>query len=371
MVDKQDDDPLRLNEGVSDDAIPPLKVMDETKYLEDELGEILFEVYERGRVSLDKVAGHVDRPKTRVKKDLGELRKQGYLGVDYESDKKRYYVRSDWGTQEFPSGPIIPLVYQYNLLSDKQRMDSLRRAIDETVGTDDTVADLGAGVGVLSHIAAETAEHVYSVEIDREVYEKGKELAEGKDNIEFIRGDARSIELPEDVDVILCELLDTALITELQVPVMNHAIENLTSSEFKTVPKSARTSMSLINTDYEFFEYEFRLPHFEEYGSRESVLMSEKEVYHEVSFNETNPEIVEETVTLKSSEGGVVNGIQLNTNIRFADRMEMVGSSPWLNPPLNLPFDEDREVGEGEAITVEVSYELGGNLNDVLYEIVE
>lgn len=369
-------DPSDIVEGKTrsgqDDSVPPLQIIDETRYLEENLGKLLLEIYEQDEATIKELAEALDKPAPKTKRNLAELRKQGYLGVNYEADDQRYYVRNDWSTQEFPSGPIIPVVYQYNLLSDQSRMEALYEAVQQTVDEGDIVADLGAGVGFLSCIASEKAETVYAVELDREVYEKGKKITEQEnlDNVEYIRGDAREIELPEDVDVVLCELLDTGLIAELQVPVMNHAIEELTTSDVKTVPTKARTSMTLIESDYEFYDYSFRIPHFEEYGSRESQTRSADEVYHEVAFSERNSELVEERVTLEANESGLVNGIQLNTEVQFAPGMEYTGASPWLNAPLNLPLDNDIEVEAGESVTVEINYELGGGLSNIVYSVV-
>ena len=292
------------------------------------------------------------------------------MSVDYEADTKRYFVRSDWGTQEFPSGPIIPLVYQFNLLSDTQRMEALHKAIKTTVDTGDIVADLGAGVGGISCMAARYGKKVHAVEIDREVYEQGRQVVEqaGLDNIEYLRADAREVDLPAETDVIMCEMLDTGLIAELQVPVMNHAIEQL-GENVQTIPIRAKTGMRLIQTDYEFYNTEFRLPHFEEYNSRKSEPRSEREDYHKITFTEQNSELVEEEVTVEATEAGIVNGTQLQTHIQFAPGMDYTGASPWLNPPLNLPFEEDYPVSVGDEITVSISYELGGGLQNIVYRV--
>ncbi len=355
------------------DSVPPLQIIDETRYLEGEIGKLLLEIYEQEGATVKELSDSLETPAPKTSRNVAELRKQGYLGVNYDREDKEYYVRSDWSTQEFPSGPIIPLVYQYNLLSDRSRMEALHEAVKRTVDEGDVVADLGAGVGFLSCLAAESAETVYAVEIDREVYEEGERIIEQEDidNVQYIRGDAREVDLPKDVDVVLCELLDTGLIAELQVPVMNHAIEEFAESDVQTVPTEARTTMQLIESDYEFYDYEFRIPHFEEYGSRESDVKSAEQTFHEVSFDEQNSELVEERVTLEVTEPGEVNGIQLNTEVQFAPGMEFTGASAWLNPPLNLPFDQNLSVEAGEKITVEINYELGGGLSNIVYSVVE
>lgn len=360
-------------EEQTDDIVPPIKVINETRYMDEELGRLLLEIYDRESVTVEELSEHMDRPVSTVNRQTGQLRKQGYLGVEHSEDEKQYFVSSDWGTQEFPSGPIIPLVYQFNLLSDTQRLEGLKKAIETTVEPGDVVADLGAGVGVLSCLAARTAEKVYAVEMDREVYEKGVNIAkeQGFDNIEYIRGDAREVELSEEVDVVMCELLDTALIAELQVPVMNYAVENLLAGDGDVIPVRARTSVQLVETDYEFVGCQFPLPHFEEYGSRESTPKSEPVVYHDINFNEKNSEFIEEQVTIPADETGRINGLQLNTDVQFGEDTDFTGHSPWLNAPLTLPLKREVHAEQGESLTVEISYELGGGLSNIVYNIVE
>lgn len=355
------------------DEPTPLTILDETSILDEPLDTILLDVYKRGETTRSEVAERTDIPEPKVKRYLGELRLQGYLGIEYQGGDKYYFVKSRWETEEFPSGPVIPLVYQYNLLCDEQRLSAIEAAIDEHVSEGDVVADLGAGVGVLSYLAAQRAEQVYAVEMDREVYEKGREILtnEGVDNVEYIRGDARDVTLPEKVDVVLCEMLDTALAAELQVPVMNHAVEALCKPDTTVIPAEAKTSAKLIHSDYEFYGGTFRLPHFEEYGSRESESRSGETVYHHVQFDEKNAELVEQQMSMTADTSGTVNGMQLNTDVRFGEGLGFTGASPWLDAPLNLPFDTDYAVEPGQEMTVKLSYQLGGGLTNITYEVVE
>ncbi|MFB6215711.1 MAG: methyltransferase domain-containing protein, partial [Candidatus Aenigmatarchaeota archaeon] len=108
--------------------------------------------------------------------------------------------------EEFPSGPNIPLVYQFDLLTDTNRLTDLKEAVEAVVEEGDTVADLGAGVGILSYLASPRADKVYAVENNQTVYEKGKEILakENVDNVEFIHEDARAVTFPDEIDVVLC-----------------------------------------------------------------------------------------------------------------------------------------------------------------------
>lgn len=349
----------------------PLEILSETKILEEPLDNLLLTIYKEDEITLNELSESVEVHRSKLNRFLGELRLEGYLGVEYKDGQKYYYVRSHWETEEFPSGPVIPLVYQYNLLSDRQRLSTIKKAINKTVSEGDIVADLGAGVGVLSYLASSKADTVYAVEMDREVYEKGREIManENVDNVEYIRDDARNVELPQNVDVIICEMLDTALAAELQVPVMNNALSGVGKEEVDTIPSAAKTTAQLIRSDYEFYDGEFKLPHFEEYGSRESKVVSKEKLYHKADFTEKNSELVEKKISLSPNTTGTVNGIQLNTYTQFCPEIEFVGASPWLNAPLNLPFDDNFDLGLDETVEIQLSYQLGGGLNNITYEV--
>lgn len=68
---------------------------------------------------------------------------------------------------------------------------------------------------------------VYAIELDPFTYDYAKEniKVNGFNNIEIIEGDASTYNFKEKADVVIAELLDTALIIEPQVKVMNSIIE--------------------------------------------------------------------------------------------------------------------------------------------------
>lgn len=102
------------------------------------------------------------------------------------------------------------LLYQA-MLGDWVRMDSYRRAIRSVVKPGDVVADLGTGLGVLALMAVQAgARKVYAIDTrerslwiaDRVVRANG-----GENHVSLVLGDARTITIPEQVDVIVNELI--------------------------------------------------------------------------------------------------------------------------------------------------------------------
>lgn len=102
-------------------------------------------------------------------------------------------------------------IFQHKIiLADQVRVGAYKKAIHEVVMKGDVVADIGTGSGILAFFAVQAgAKKVYAVEQD-EVIEEAKKLAKnnGLDKrIVFIKGRSDRVEVPEQVDVIISELI--------------------------------------------------------------------------------------------------------------------------------------------------------------------
>lgn len=120
-----------------------------------------------------------------------------------------------WSTSDFP----------YMCLKDRKRTEAFREAIRIAVKPGDTVVDVGAGSGILSFFAAGAgAKKVYAVEVDTLLakFLRMSVSANHLDNvIQVVQSDIFQADLPEAVDVVVAEIIDTGLLEELQVPVLN------------------------------------------------------------------------------------------------------------------------------------------------------
>jgi hypothetical protein len=116
----------------------------------------------------------------------------------------------------------------FNCLIDEERTMAFAKAIATTVRPGDVVVDMGAGSGVLAMLAARAgAKKVYAIEIDRSNIATLNAVFRAnalEDRIVLIHGDVCKVDLPEKVDVIIGEMIATALIEELQVPAMNNML---------------------------------------------------------------------------------------------------------------------------------------------------
>jgi hypothetical protein len=114
----------------------------------------------------------------------------------------------------------------FNCLIDRQRTEAFASAIRKTVRPGDIVVDMGTGSGVLAMLAVRAgARLVYAVENDpRNISTLEQTLAANgfTDRVVVIQGDVTTVDLPGPVDVIIGEMVATALIEEAQIPAMNN-----------------------------------------------------------------------------------------------------------------------------------------------------
>ena len=271
----------------------------------------------------------------------------------------------------FPSGPVIPLVYQFNLLTDFNRTNAFKKAIKEVVRADDSVIDLGCGNAILSIFASEKARVVNSLEINPDVFNFAdfqiRNLGlQNKIHLHF--GDALKFKIEGKADVVICEMLDTGLIDELEVEVMNYAVKNLLKNGGKVIPSGVENYIQLIYKDFHIFGLDYPLPHFEAYGNPVNYLpMSNNLKVLKMEFNKVNELFFKKTIKFAATNTGVVNAFRLTTKT-FLTPDIVIGGSEWLNPPFIFPF-RALQVNKGDSILLNLSYRFGGGIESVKYSV--
>lgn len=92
------------------------------------------------------------------------------------------------------------------MLADKVRVDAYREGIRRGVKKGDVVVDIGAGSGILSFLAARSAQKVYAIE-HADVIDMARRIGadNGIGNVEFIARNSRDVTLPCRADVIVHE----------------------------------------------------------------------------------------------------------------------------------------------------------------------
>ena len=248
---------------------------------------------------------------------------------------------------------LLVTPYHYNLISDYERLSAFYDAIkDNSKGI---VYDIGTGSGILSIFASTYAEKVYSVESDQNAARCALENFREYPNIHLISGDARSIDFSEKADLIICEMLDTALIDEEQIPVIKK-ISRYLKKNGKIIPYKILTGIEPVNLKAEHICYENeKLP--------DQKILGELQIYHEIDFLEEIEENVKKDVEMIINKKGTFSGVKL-TSFTLLTPDIICGPTPMMNPPMFIPTTRI-EVKPHDRLKIDLKYEMGGGLDSI------
>lgn len=269
-----------------------------------------------------------------------------------------------WSGTDFP----------YFCLLDTERTEFFKKIITKSVKQGDTVVDIGSGSGILALFAASAgAKKVYAVEIDHILAEALKQTAKlnGYENvIEVVEHDALSVDLPKNVDVVISELIETGLLDELQVPVMNHLIDSgVITDKTKVIPDGYITYIEPIYSDNLYYGFQIVAPkhqwplfNHEGTGWHEVNIETRgpKQVIQEIDLTKKNATSVDKQIELKfNDQSSNLNGFRMSGEIIFDGGRHKLGGTNALNG------DKVFIIGLTDTNSVsslKITYELGGGL---------
>ena len=253
--------------------------------------------------------------------------------------------------------------YEISLcLHDTARTRMWKEAIETAVSPGDVVVDAGSGTGILGVFAALAgARKVYCIELHPRFVTLIQHLAARNhvDHIiEVIHGDATTVQIPEPVDVLICELLCTGQFFEPEVQVVNH-LRQFLRPDAHVIPRQVRSYARLL--DAQEMLYGVRI----DCDSRSVVLDSDEPVTNRVRYDtidltrpaplrvDTAVELVARTTRLADAvliegEAELVEGLVTHPT-RFLYNPEVI----FLRTPLELT--------EGRRYRLDIAYPYGGD----------
>jgi predicted RNA methylase len=269
-----------------------------------------------------------------------------------------------WSNTDFP----------YQCLRDSRRTTALRTAIFSVVKPGDVVVDAGAGSGILSFFAAAAgAGKVYAVEIDPLLAESLTYSVQAnnlEDIVEVINADIRDVSLLEHVDVFIGELIETGLMDEMQVPVINILHQKgIITPKTRMIPFRYEAFLELGYTDFTYYGYKIFAPKHDwphytvgDAGWTPSDFHTHctPQLVRAVDFTRPIESMVEATIPCPINREGLVNAVRISGRVHLARNL-ILGATNALNGDKILPL-EPRQVEVGQEMELHVSYEMGGGL---------
>jgi predicted RNA methylase len=260
------------------------------------------------------------------------------------------------------------------MLMDENRMGSFKAAIDYTVFKGAKVLELGGGTGVLSCFAASKASKVWCVEFNPDLVAESRRLLAHNPNghkVEVVHADAFHYLPPEPVDVVICEMIHSAMLREKQVTVIN-AFKDRYLHRFGGplpifMPEAVIMAVQPLQQAYDFFGFYAPIIQFEQPNAirPNTIEMAEPKIYSTLDFNlATSPEI-QWVGTFTMKRDGTVNALRFMTKNILAVILERGTTINWLGGHLVLPLTEPVKVRAGNVIQVSFRYFAGGSLRSL------
>ena len=309
--------------------------------------------------------------------------------------------------------------YHFKLLRDYDRLSAFKEAIDDYAksrndmgsnhcddsGLNGTFSpsktkiafDLGCGSGVLSYFAKDHMDRIIAIELNNSTYQLAKENLKEFDQIQVFNGDILSFDFSKlgvKADLIICEMLDTALIDEEEVPVLNHA-RNYLKEDGVIIPQGIINSAEPVFMNNHFIQYEDDeyLPVYTVLG--QSVIYSEfnflddidcnyaaeiefqlygKDDLIEINFEEEISGDRFEKFNFKENFNIKENKLKINgvkiTSFTILNDDVICGPTPMLNPSLFIPIEEI-ELNCGDKFRLRLEYVMGGGVETIKTEVLD
>jgi len=248
--------------------------------------------------------------------------------------------------------------YHLDLLKDNNRLSVFFEAISQYSGKNEMAYDLGCGSGILSYFLKDKFNEIIAIEKDSKISKYASVNLNEFSNIKVLNEDVLKYSFNKKADLIVCEMLDTALIDEEEVQVLNHARKFL-KKEGQLIPRGIVNIAELVNMQRNNI-------HWDE--NAKYTILSEPVNYSNIDFyNEINPNF-EKNIEFISSCDGIANGLKIST-ITLLNEDIVCGPTSMLNPPLLIPVDEIF-VRRNDLINIKLKYIMGQGIETIQTQIL-
>jgi predicted RNA methylase len=242
---------------------------------------------------------------------------------------------------------------------DERRVTMFMRAIEETVKDGDVVVDAGSGTGVLGLLAAKQgAAKVYCLELNSgfiPVIEENARRNGLADRIEAVAADATTFELPEQVDVIICEVISAGFFYEPQLQILANLRRYLKPGGV-IVPSAVENKIELIDAQEEVYGLTFN------YDSRfielpKDTALTGAVTYLDTDFFKDRDEMIAAEVALRATSTGRANAVRITYRVSFTPGFDSSEPTDFLMNPQIIFLRTPVRVTEGEDYKLSIRYQ--------------
>ncbi len=271
-------------------------------------------------------------------------------------------------------GQFIPLQYHFSMLEDKNRMTSFKAAIDYVVTPGCKVLDLGGGTGILSWFAAAKADKVWCVELNPDLVSTSRQLLANNCNghkVEVIHANAFDYLPPEPVDVMICEMINVAMLREKQVEMVesfkDRYHKRFGNQQPLLIPTAAVMAVQPLQQDFSFEGFHAPISMIQDLsGKLEGCIeLAEPSVYSILDFTQQTDCRIAWDGSFRITQTGTVSALRFITKNILALLVNKNSTIDWLNRYMVLPLNTPVTVQSGDVLKVSLAYHAGGSIRSL------
>lgn len=268
-------------------------------------------------------------------------------------------------------GQFIPIHYHYQMLDQEPRIGGFEKAIEAVVKPGMKVVELGGGTGVLSFFAARAgAGKVWCVERIPHVARAAQRFVEANgfaDRVEIVNVDATEFLPPEPVDVVVCEMLHTAMVREKQLQVIASFKERYLARFGgplpKFIPEAAVMAVQPVSTSFDFHGFQAPVPMFIDANNAARVArMAAPALYGMFEYAQEYDGVFDVDAVTVMEHTGTVNSLRFITKNLLTILSDEGRSIDWDMQDLVVPLARPLEVTFGDVVRIRFRYHAGDSL---------
>lgn len=275
-------------------------------------------------------------------------------------------------------GQFIPVHYHHNMLQDEARMRGFRSALNHVVKPGAKVLELGGGTGVLSFFAAQNAAKVWCVERNPVLADIARRTLMQNANgykVEVIVADAFHYLPPEPVDVVVCEMLHSALLREKQIEMID-SFKRRYLAQFGGrlpvfVPEACIQGVQPVQQDFVYESYYAATPIFQNPVTQHprTTGLGDPALYQIFTYDAELEMQCEWHGQILATRSGNLNALRFVTKNVLAILPDTRSTIDWHNAYLVLPLPHPQQVQAGDLIDIRFSYPVGAPLDALQPEV--
>ncbi len=262
------------------------------------------------------------------------------------------------------------LSYHLEMAKDRERVERIKAALDESLQADGIHCELGIGTGIFAIYAASICKKVYAVERDPAIFNFAKaNIAESPfaHKIDLRLGDAMDFKPAEKADSLLVEMMSIWGINEPQVAIMNHAQRHILATNGQIIPRQIINLVELGHYDFEVMGIQCKasIPQFT--GIVAPRIMTCSAVFNRFDFTTINPERIKQSINIEAQLNGIVNCARLSSLVQLSENVTFY-STDSLMPQTIIPLN-DLVVQRGDKIAFSADFEVRSSLDQAKFSI--